>query len=109
MSIELCSNILYRISSSNYQDDEKLTTSIKLDSHADSAVVTRSAYILEMTGNYVSVSGFTDKLGKTLKVKVVHACVAYDCDKTGKTFILVIHNALHVPEMTEFLIHPIMI
>ena len=108
MSMGLYSNIMHRISSAKYKSDGKLTTSIELDSHADSAVVGRSAYILERTGNYVSVSGFTDRLGKALKVEVVHACLAYDCEKTGKIYILVIRNALHVPEMTECLIHPIM-
>mmetsp|Transcript_9777 Transcript_9777/g.13824 ORF Transcript_9777/g.13824 Transcript_9777/m.13824 type:complete len:225 (+) Transcript_9777:683-1357(+) len=39
---------------------------------------------------------------------MVHASVAFDCDKTGEIYVFNIRNALHVPEMQENLIHPIM-
>ena len=56
----------------------------------------------------MQVSGFTEKLGNPLKVPVVTAAVIYDCDLTGNSYVLVIHNALYLPEMTVNLIPPIM-
>ena len=46
---------------------------LEMDSHADSPVVGNQAHILEYTGRKVSVSGFTDALGKPMLVEVVHA------------------------------------
>ena len=107
ISEEMSRNIIHRISAAKSADEDQ-PSAIELDSHADAPVVGSSATILERTGRKVSVSGFTDRLGKPLDVEVVHACVVYECDITGKIFILVIRNALHVPDMRECLIHPIM-
>ena len=71
-------------------------------------MVGRVARILERTGKMVSVSGFTDKLGKPLEVEVVHAAVMYDCQDSSKNYVCIIRNALNVPEMDECLIPPIM-
>ena len=35
------------------------------------------------------------RIGEHMTVMVVTAAVAYDCEYTGKTFILVIYNALY--------------
>ena len=75
----------------NYQDDDTQTISAtELDSHADLPVVGKYCRILEDTGRKARVSGFTSELGKPLVVKVVNAAVAYDCEHTGMTHILVI-------------------
>ena len=50
------------------------------------------------------VSGFTSELGEALKVPIVNAAVAYDCDITGGTHILVICNALYFKNMDTNLI-----
>jgi hypothetical protein len=39
-------------------------------------------------------------------VPIVTVAVAYDCSTTGHTFILIFHQALHVPTMTKHLINP---
>ena len=46
---------------------------MELDSHADSPVVGRGAYILSYTNKKVSVAEFTSELGKPLTVPVVNA------------------------------------
>ena len=79
---------------------------VELDSNVDSPVIGENAYILEHTGKKVSVSGFTDALGKSLVVDVVHAAVAYDCDTSGKTYLVILHNALLVPSLQSCLINP---
>ena len=83
-------------------------TATELDSHADSPVVGGYAKILEDTGKTVTVSGFTSALGKPLSVSVVNAAVAYDCELSGETRILVIYNALYFKDMEVNLIPPFM-
>ena len=39
---------------------------------------------------------------------VVEAVVAYDCEYTGKTFMLMLRNALYFPKMDISLIPPFM-
>ena len=89
-------------------DEESLVSAIELDSHADSPVAGKVARVINRTGKTVTVSGFTDKLGKPIRVPVVDAAVLYVCDRTGKEYIMILRNALYVPEMDACLIHPIM-
>ena len=77
---------------------------LEMDSHADSPVVGKQARILEYTGKKVSVSGFTDAIGKPMLVDVINTLVAYDCDQSGKTYLLLINNDLPVPSMNGCLI-----
>ena len=76
-----------------------------MDSHADSPVVGKNAYIIETQGKKVTVNGFTESLGSKT-VPVVDAAVAYDCEFTGKVYILIIRNALYFEEMSINLISP---
>ena len=57
----------------------------------------------------MSVSGFTDELGKPLLVEVVHALIAYDCNLNGKSYLLLINNDLLIPSLECCLINPFMI
>ena len=91
-----------------YSTDNTIVSATELDSHADSPVVGKYARIVEETGKYVNVSGFTKSLGKPLSASVVTAAVAYDCEISGDTYIMIIHNALHINEMEVNLIPPIM-
>ena len=49
---------------------------------------------LSMMGSIFSVSGFTNDLGKLIKVEGVHADVAYDYEYTGEVYLMIIQNAL---------------
>ena len=71
-------------------------------------VVGRCARVLDRTGRFVFVSGFTDKLGKPMRVEVVNACVLYESEASSQVYLIIIRNALYVPEMLECLLHPIM-
>ena len=104
------STILHRIATARSKEhqEEGIQTALELDSHADSPVVGRGVTIIERTNKKVSVSGFSDRLGKPIKVEVVNACLAYDDDRDGKTYLIVIRNALHIPDMDASLISPIM-
>ena len=63
--------------------------------------------ILEYTGKKAKVSGFTKELGRPLTVNIVNAAVAYDCEHTGKTRILVLCNALYFEKMEVNLVPPL--
>jgi hypothetical protein len=77
----------------------------ELDSHADTCVFGSGVKVLADTGRRIVVSGFNDKVGSN-GVPVVTLAVAYDCPRTGETYLLVFHEALHIPEMTVHLLNP---
>ena len=78
------------------------------DSHANMPVVGKHAYIIAETGKTVDVSPFTPDY-KLLTVPLVDATVKYDNPYNGKTYILVLRNALYVPSMEHNLIPPFML
>ena len=88
--------------------DTEYVAATELDSHADSPVVGKYCKVLESTGRRATVSGFTTDLGKPMSVPVVNAAVAYDCEYTGKTYIMTICNALYFENMEVNLVPPFM-
>ena len=60
----------------------------ELDSHADSPVVGDNARILRHMNKFVKVCGFSDKLGDLNRIPVVQAAVMYDCQYTGKEYVM---------------------
>ena len=80
----------------------------ELDSHTDSPVMGRNTAILEVSNKTAMVSRFTMKLGAPMKVPIVTAAVIYDCEYTGSSYVLIIHNALHFKNMDMNLIPAIM-
>ncbi len=79
-----------------------------LDSHANMPVVGRDAFVLATLDKNCEVSPFTPDY-KPMVVPLVDAAVRYDCPFTGKTVILVLRNALHVPTMDHNLVPPFML
>jgi hypothetical protein len=77
-----------------------------LDSHADTCVVGKNAFIAHVLDKKVNVTGFDPSLGKVKNLDLVSAALAYDCPDTGKTIILMVHQAVHVPTMTNDLLCP---
>ena len=80
----------------------------ELDSHANMPVAGRNCYILSKSGKYVNVSPFTLAY-KALQAPIVDAVIRYDSPYNGKSYILVIQNALHVPSMANNLLPPFML
>ena len=52
------------------------------------------------------MQGFDGSIGSMKNVPIVTAAVAYDCQSTYKTYILIFHEALYVPELEPNLINP---
>ena len=77
----------------------------ELDSHANMPVVGKNAYIVADLGKTVSVNPFTPDYD-AMEVPLVDAAVRYDSPFDGRSYILVIRNALHVPAMSNNLIPP---
>ena len=78
--------LLQRIVSTTSNPEENDSTSVlELDSHADSPIVGRKAFLIRRTGKRVNLYGFTDRLGKPIPVDVVDTAVLYDCEYTGRT------------------------
>ena len=80
----------------------------ELDSHTNMPVVGKHAYIIAETGKKVDVSPFTPDY-KLLTVPLVDATVKYNNPYNGKSYILVLCNALYVPLMEHNLIPPFML
>ena len=93
---------------SSFAATDNNISATELDSHADSPVIGRNATILEVSNKTAMVSGFTTELGAPMKVPIVTAAVMYDCEYSGSSYVLIVHNALHFKNMDVNLIPPIM-
>ena len=81
----------------------------ELDSNANMAVVGRECVVFDDTGQTCTVNAFTESAGKLDKVPIVDVAVAYDCPFQSKTYILLMRNFLHIPEIKHNLLPPFMI
>ena len=68
-------------------------------------VVGCHAYIMSNTGRKADVNAFSPDF-EPMTIPIVDAAVQYNCKFTGKSYLLIIHNALHVPSMENNLIPP---
>ena len=71
------------------------SSSLELDSHADSPVVGSEAVIIRTHDRKVRVNGFTPELGSKT-VDVVDAEITYECEFTSKVLIMIIRNRLNL-------------
>ena len=78
---------------------------LELDTHANMPVVGRDSYVLSQTGKFAEVNAYDPQQG-TRSIPIVDAALQYDCPYSGKLYILVLHNALHVATMPHHLIPP---
>ena len=78
---------------------------VELDSHADTCVVGKNALVIHEHPYIAMVSGF-DPLQPPHQVKVVDAAIRYTCRDTLDHLILMINQAILVPEMDHCLLCP---
>ena len=81
------------------------TTYSELDSHADTCVVGKNALVIYDFERAVNVTGF-DKRVVTVQAKTVSAVVAYDDPLSGNTILLLLHQAIYIPELESNLLCP---
>ena len=78
---------------------------VELDSHADTCVVGRNALVIHEHPKVVMVSGFDPSLPPR-QATVVDAAIRYTCRDTGDHLILMINQAIYVPEVDHCLLCP---
>ena len=88
----------------DYIRDHSQMCRLELDSHANMPVVGKGAHV-EYTGKTVDVNAFSPTIEPT-QLPIVDAVIQYDCNHSGVSYLLIIKNALYVPEMTNHLIPP---
>jgi hypothetical protein len=79
---------------------------VDLDSHADKCCVGNGVLIVNQTERTVRVTPFLKSLGSGIKVPIVAAAIAHNNPKTREVTILLVHQALHFPEMKNCLLSP---
>ena len=78
---------------------------MELDSHTNMPVVGRHSYIINYSGQMVDVKPFTPQC-RSMEAELVDVALLYECPYEGKSYILVIRNAIHVDSMENNLIPP---
>lgn len=103
ISAAMCSYTDGNMSYSNNPIDNN--SRLELDSHANMPVVGCESLVIVDLGINVDVCPFSPDY-PSMQVKLVDAVVKYDCPFSGKVFMLIIRNAIHVPAMSNNLIPP---
>lgn len=78
----------------------------ELDSHADTCCFGSQAYIVQDTGETISVEPFIGTLGKVDSVPIITAAIAYDDPETFQTYILFFHQSLYFKNLNKHLLCP---
>ena len=69
-----------------------------LNSHANMPVLGQNSYVIKRLGRTVDVRPFTSDY-KAMMAELVHSAIWYECLYEGKTYILVIRNAIYILTM----------
>ena len=80
-----------------------LKTTLDLDSHANISCLGGGALILFNHETPVHVQGYDPTLG-TKEYQLVSGAVAYTESRTGQQFHLVVHQAVHIPDLNHHLL-----
>jgi hypothetical protein len=77
-----------------------------LDSHADASAVGMEVITLQDFEHPVNVSGYDPKCPMDMALKTVSAGMAYDMPSSGRVVILIVHQAINVPNLPHNLLSP---
>ena len=78
----------------------------ELDSHAKMVVIGAKGTIIQNTGKYADVNGFSSDVGTMSRVPIVNTVLEYNCPISVKKTLLVASNTLFVQSMNQNLIPP---
>ena len=81
----------------------------ELDSHANMAVGGRNCIVLRDTGETTKVNAFSPDCNSLREVPIRDLAVKWTCPVKDEQYILIMHNALHVPGMENNLIPPFLL
>eukprot|EP00957_Ditylum_brightwellii_P156254 11893015-Ditylum_brightwellii.AAC.1 len=89
-----------------HPDDEPTPFRSELDNHTNMIVAGCGCVIFDTTGQKCTVKSFPKGAGQLDNVPIVDVVMAYDCPYKAKTYLLLMRNALYVPELTTNLLPP---
>ena len=75
-----------------------------LDSHADQCAIGRNALIVHDYDRPINVTGYNPTGPVAKDLKTVSAALAYDDPVSGETVILLVHQAIHIPDLDHNLL-----
>ena len=81
----------------------------ELDSHANMVVVGKNSVIFDDTSKTCTFNAFSESAGKLHNIPIIDAVIAYDCPYQCKTFLLLMRNALYIPELEINLLPPFIV
>ena len=62
-------------------------------------VIGKRSFVLSHSGQYTNLQVFAKYVKGLTKVPILDAVIAYDCQTSGETYLLVVRNSLCVPTM----------
>ena len=77
-----------------------------LDSHADQSVLGDKTLVVNDFDKPVSIVGYDPRGPVTTALRTITGALAYDCPTTGTTVILIVHQAIHNPNLSHNLLSP---
>ena len=98
-----------RVAATYSTEDEKFSEvmgRIELDSHADTIVAGANCCILEYTGRICDVSPYSDEYKPVTGVPIVKAATIWQSQYTGQEYLLILNEALWMPNLPNTLINP---
>ena len=104
--IEISANGEYDASIKDAEQDEVSRT--EFDSHANMPLVGCEAYIIADTGKKATVYPYSPDYSPK-ELSIVDAGLLYECPYSGKSYILIVRNAISVPSMVHNLVPPFII
>ena len=78
-----------------------------LDTHADQSILGNNALVVFDFDKPVNIVGFDPRGPMTTALRTVTGALAYDCPNTGDTYILVVHQSIHNPQLDHNLLSPL--
>ena len=78
----------------------------ELDSHANMMVFGNNCEVISLSGKTVEVGAFSESAGGLSDVPIADVIVAYDCERSNQTYLLVARNVLYIDDMEDNLIPP---
>ena len=99
MKSRLAPVVSHRVRVASVAQDVKDSHS-ELDSHADTCVLGSNVLVIQDFNRPVQVTGY-DTTQKSKVFKMVSGVLAFDDPFTGRTHMLVCHQAIHMPQINE--------
>jgi len=82
-------------------------TNTDLDSRADQCLLGNNCLVVYDYEKPVNIVGYDPEGHVDVALRTVSGALAYDCPKTGVTFILMVHQAIHHPKLEHNLLNPL--